>query len=116
MPVIGQDGQPVPKYVQATEVPGWMPRPFDNIPIHKKSMEDWMSTSDYDGLGPPEKEMAMLYYTSLLDLEAKKAERDSQLQTQQAQAMGMQNAAAPQNKLAPSMPALNGNSGPNQPS
>jgi hypothetical protein len=43
-PMTGMPGPPQVQYVQATEVPGWMPRPFDNIPIHKKMMEDWMST------------------------------------------------------------------------
>ena len=112
LPVLNPDGSPQPKYVQATEVPGWMPRPFDNVPIHKKMMEDWMCTSDWDEIGAPEKEQGMLYYTSLLDLEAKKAERDAQLQTQMAQSMGMQNAAAPQQKLPPSLPALNGKGAP----
>jgi hypothetical protein len=105
-PMTGMPGPPQVQFVQATEVPGWMPRPFDNIPIHKKMMEDWMQTADFDSLAPPEVEQAMLYYSALLDLEAKKAQRDAELQNQMAASQGLNNAAAPQTKLPPSLPAV----------
>ncbi len=108
-------GGPLQEFVPATEVPDWMPRPFDNTSIHKKMFEDWMQTPDWDELDEPQKEQGMLYYTALLDLESKAAQREAELQSQQAQDLGMQNAAAPQTKLSPSLPALNGDGqDPNQ--
>jgi hypothetical protein len=114
-PMTGMPTEPKPMYMPATEVPDWMPRPFDNTSIHKKMWEDWMQTPDWDALDEPQKEQGMLYYTALLDLESMAAQREAELQTQQAESLGMQNAAKPQQKLSPSLPALNGDGqDPNQ--
>jgi hypothetical protein len=131
IPVLGPDGQPVmeagppgppdpmtgqpmpgpavPQYVKETEVPGWLPRPFDNIRVHKTVMEDWMKTTDYEMLDPPGKEAAHAYYDALLRLEAKKQAEQAQAQQDQAQAQGDFNAAKPQTAAPlPSLPGMNG--------
>lgn len=84
--------------------PGWMPRPFDNIQIHKQIFEDFFKTLDYERAEQPVKQAANLYYQGLLDLETKQAQRAAQLQAQTAEDLGMQNAARPQDKQMPSLP------------
>jgi hypothetical protein len=69
-------------------------------------MENWMKTQDYDDLGPDQKEQAHQYYAALLDLESRAAQREAELQMQQAQDMGMQNATKPPSQQAGSAPAL----------
>jgi len=91
------------------EVPSWMPRPFDNVPVLKTTFESWMQSDDYEGLEPAQMEAAHLYYAGLLDLERLAAERDQMLQNQMAEEMGMSNAAKPQGggaKPNPSLPSL----------
>jgi hypothetical protein len=107
-PVIDErTGEPV----MLTEVPGWMPRPFDNIPVQKSQMEAFMKTDEWDLLDSEKKKASLFYYQSLLDLEAQKAQRDAELQSEMAQALGAENAAKPQNKLPPSRPALESGEG-----
>jgi hypothetical protein len=103
------DLQLQPKMVLATEVPDWMPRPFDKVRVHKQQFEDWMQTTDWDELDVGAKEAANLYYAALLDLEAKQAERAAQMQQAQAEGLGMANAAKPQTASPmPSFPGLDG--------
>jgi hypothetical protein len=107
-PVIQPDGQ----LQMLTEVPGWMPRPFDNVAVHKAVFSSWMKTDDWSGLDEEAKQASMAYYGALLDIESKKAQRDAQLQNQQAEQMGMQNAAkTPAAKPMPSLPAMSGEGG-----
>ena len=103
-------GPPEPQYVPADEVPEWMPRPdIDNIRVHKQQFSDWLKSSDWDALDPPGKEAGLLYLKTLLDLEAKEAQREAELQQQQAEQMGTQNAAKPQMAAPlPSLPSANG--------
>jgi hypothetical protein len=96
-----------PVMVPATEVPDWMPRPFDRISVHKQQFEDWMQTSDWDELPVEGKEAANLYYQALLDIEAKNAQRAAMMQESMAQGLGMANAAKPQAPSPlPSQPKL----------
>lgn len=104
IPALDEFGQP--QMVLATEVPEWMPRPFDNIRVHKQQMEDWMQTSDWDDLDAGGKEAGNLYYQALLDLEAQQAKREAMMQQEQAAGLGMANAAKPQAPSPlPSLPA-----------
>jgi hypothetical protein len=96
----------------AEEVPGWIPRPFDNVRVHKQVFEDFMKTTDYDGLDEVGKEAAALYYDTLLKLEAEQAARDQAAQQQMAEGLGMNNAAKPQ-QAAP-LPSLPGGETPPQ--
>jgi hypothetical protein len=97
--------------VMATQLPGWMPRPFDNIAVHKSVVTNWMKTDDWNSLEPAAQEATMAYYSALLDMESKQAQRDAQLQNQQAEELGLSNAAKSPAKPMPSQPALNGAGG-----
>lgn len=94
-----------------TEVPGWMPRPFDNVAVHKAIFENFFKSDEWNYLDAETKEASMAYYQALLDIEARNAQRSAQLQTEQAQQLGAANAAKPgEPKLMPSLPALNSGS------
>lgn len=84
-----------------SEVPGWMPRPFDKIGVHKAVFEDWMKTSDYDALPPEQKVVANSYYSYLLRLEAQELARQQAEQQAMAEQLGMDNASKPQRAAPP---------------
>lgn len=116
-PATGQPGPPIEQPIidpdtglPITEVPGWLPRPFDNIPVQKKVFEDFMKTSDFDSLEPGMKAACFQYYAVLDEQEQQKAEKAQARQAQMAEGMGMTNAASgpggPGGKPLPSMPAL----------
>lgn len=78
------------------EIPGWMPRALvDNIVIHKAIFSDWFKTDEWDRLPSETKQASLIYYRALLDTEAKEAERQTQLQAEEAEARGMANASLP---------------------
>ena len=83
------------KPVMLTELPGWMPRPFDNVDIYRSVLEGWMKTQDFENLGEEEDKAAMLVYAGISDLEMKAAQRKAQLQTEQAESLGRENASKP---------------------
>lgn len=97
-------GNPVSEFLM--EVPGWMPRPFDGIPVHKATLEDWLKSDDYEALDDSAKEEAHLYYSALLDLESRAAQRAAEMQQQQASENGMAAATRPQQTVNGSLPAL----------
>lgn len=76
-------------------VPGWMPRPFDNVAIHKSIFEDWMCTRDYESAPPEVQHAADLYYQGLLSIEAEQQARAIEAQNAQAEQAGLANAARP---------------------
>jgi hypothetical protein len=76
--------------------PSWMPRKFDNLDVHKSVFEDWMKTSDYEYASAPVQEAANLYYDGLEWLTAEKAQQEMAAQSAQAESLGMENAAKPQ--------------------
>lgn len=89
-------------------IPGWMPRPFDNIAVQKDVLSDWMKSTEYDDLTPPAQEAANAVYDSLLQLEAKKQAQAAAAQTETAEALGTANAARPQTPAPlPSQAPLN---------
>lgn len=77
-------------------VPGWMPRPFDNIRVHRDVFSDWMKSSEYDDLAPPQQEAANTYYDALMQLEAKQRAEQAAAQQEIAESLGSANAAKPQ--------------------
>lgn len=87
-----------------SQPPSWMPRPFDNIAVHKAVFADWMKTSDYEMAPEPVKEAANLYWQGLEWLEAQKAARQAAMQAQMAQQLGMANASRSPVKGMPSLP------------
>lgn len=91
------------------DVPGWMPRSFDNVDIHREVFETWMKTAEWDRLDDGIQEAATLYYEALLQIQAQRRMEEQIQQQQQAESLGMENASKPQ-QAAPKpderMPAL----------
>lgn len=97
----GSEGRPV----METMLPGWMPRPFDNVPVHKLRIETFMKSDEWSHLDPKAQRATMDYYRALIDLETKNADRARELQSERAEELGRQNAARPQGgKPLPSQP------------
>jgi hypothetical protein len=93
--------------VMETELPGWMPRPFDNVPVQKAVFETWMKTDDWANLDEASQRASMDVYDGMLRIEERAAARQAQMQSQMASSAGMENAAKPtQTKPMPSLPAL----------
>jgi hypothetical protein len=101
---VGEREQMVP--VMETELPGWMPRPFDNIPVQKTVLTTWMKTDDWANLDEAGQRASMDVYAGMLRAEAREAQRAAQMQTEMAQEAGIKNAANPPAKPMPSLPAL----------
>jgi hypothetical protein len=97
-PVLDEMGEPVviTPGILATTVPGWMPRPFDRIPIHKQEMEDWMKSQDWALLEDEQKQAGMVYYSALISLEQMQAAQAAEAQALQAEELGMDNASKDQ--------------------
>lgn len=100
------------------EVDGWMPRPFDKVPIQIEVFESWMQTVDFDQLPIDMKHAAELYYSGLKQIEAQQMAQQQMAQAAMAEGLGMQNAARPQDgKPMPDQPGITGPGGqPGQPS
>jgi hypothetical protein len=83
--------------------------PFDEDPIHMEILTRWMLTKEFEEEPPQVQEAANLHYQQHEQQKYTKEMLDSQQQTQQAEQMGMSNAARPQGqaKPLPSLPALN---------
>lgn len=93
-------------------VPGWMPRPFDDVKVQKDVFADWMKGTEYDDLDPPSQEAANSYYDALLSIEAKQQAQAAQAQALTAESLGMSNAAKPQGP--PPLPDQAGLEGPTE--
>lgn len=90
-----------------TEVPAWMPRPgVDNYKVWTSVLANWAKSDEFAQLDQQQQEAAMQVFGALRDLEMREAQREQELQSQQAEALGMQNAAKPQSKVSPSLPAV----------
>ena len=75
--------------------PEWMPRKFDNTGVHKAVFSDWMKSEDFELAPLPVRYAAELYFQSLEGLEAQMAAEEAMRRQQQAEGLGMQNAARP---------------------
>lgn len=87
------------------QVPGWMPRPFDNVDIQLWVFETWLKSDDSTRLPPQLYEVAMLVYQGLKHLQAQQAAQAAAAQTMQAEALGQANAAKPQPQDGKPMPS-----------
>lgn len=86
-------------------VPGWLPRPFDSLPIFKSALENWMKTDDWDRSPSKTKNASLFVYQKVLDLETAAQLREEEVQTQVAEEQGMANAGKePEAKPSPSLP------------
>jgi len=84
-------------------IPGWMPRPFDNVPVQKDVIADWMKGTEYDDLEPPAQEAMNAVFDSFLQLEARQQAQAAEAQMETAESLGTANAAKPQ--VAPPLPS-----------
>lgn len=85
-------------------VPGWLPRPFDSLPVLKATLENWMKTDDWDRGERRMKDASLFVYQKLLDLEAQQAQRETEEQEALAEEQGMANATREPEKPMPSLP------------
>jgi hypothetical protein len=61
---------------EMSEVPDFMPRLFDNIPVQRAVWEDWMKTEEYEMQPQDIQAVANEIYLSMLQIEADKAARE----------------------------------------
>jgi hypothetical protein len=95
-PFFGEDPGIDEKTGQAREfIPGWMPRPFDNIAVQKDMIADFMKGTEYDDFDPPTQEAINAVYDSFLQLEAQQQAQAAAAQMEQAESLGTANAARP---------------------
>jgi hypothetical protein len=95
-------GPPTPENPMGTPpIPGWMPRPFDKVAVHKQVFENWMKSADWNMLPEPMREAALLYYNALITMEQQAAAEAAQQQIAMAQGLGQANAAKPQAGVEP---------------
>lgn len=93
-PFFGEDPGIDPETGEVREfVPGWMPRPFDDIAVQKDTLADFMKTSEYDDFDPPRQEAIGAVYDAYLALEAKQQAQAAMAQEVTAESLGMSNAA-----------------------
>jgi hypothetical protein len=77
-----------------------MPRKFDKVPVHKQRFEIVDEDRRLRPSAIDQKEAANLYYDGLLQIEAQQA-AEAMVQQQQAEQLGMNNAAKPQGFRCP---------------
>jgi hypothetical protein len=102
-------GQPT---VQVMQVPGWMPREFDDVEVQSWVFAGWMKTTEAASLPPDRYEVAMLIYQGLEQLKSQKQAQAAAAQTAQAEELGASNAAKPQPQEAKPMPSTPSPTGP----
>lgn len=76
-----------------TEVPDFMPRLFDNIPVQRSVMEDWMKTEEFESQPTDIQATANEIYLAMLKIENDKQAQEQLAMEAAAQAKGAQNAA-----------------------
>jgi hypothetical protein len=112
-PAYGNPGDPDPMTgIPVTQtlivnVPGWMPRKQDNIPIYKQVVGDFMKTPKFEQMPPEIQEGYNLFWGGLEMAERQRAIERAQLEMQMAAGQGMANAAKPQGEIQqPDKPAV----------
>lgn len=101
------------------EVPDFMPRLFDNIPVQRGVFEDWMKTEEFEAQPPDIQAVANEIYLGMLRIEAQKEAQQQMAMEAQAEQTGTANAA--RGGAQPDAPSANeGSDGgnlqtPNQP-
>lgn len=96
----GTPDQPAPDRVEIdpltgaqTDVPDFMPRPFDNIPVQRSVLEDWMKTEEFESQPPPIQATATEIWTAMKKIEADANAAEQMALEAAAQQKGAQNAA-----------------------
>lgn len=122
-PITGQMMSPPPQVNPLTQqpiqppmgamVPNWMPGPMDKVEVWRTVVGDAMKTIKFEQLDMGTQHYFWLIWQALDWLEQQRAAAQAAMQQQQAQSLGMSNAAAPQ--LPPPLPDRAGfNPGDNQ--
>jgi hypothetical protein len=98
--LFGTPEEPIPSRIEIdpmtgaqTEVPDYMPRAFDNIPVQKGVFEDWMKTEEFESQPPEIQGIAQDVYLGMTNSEAFKAAQAAQQEAAVAEEKGMQGAA-----------------------
>lgn len=96
-----------PMTQQPKVMPGWMPRPFDNIDVQMYVYEGWLKSQDADRLPPHLHDVAMTIYDGMKSLQAMQQAQAAAAEAAQAMALGQTNAAKPGDgqKPMPSTPS-----------
>lgn len=81
-----------PNTGEQKEVPDFMPRLFDNIPVQRGVLEDWFKTEEYEMLPEDLQAVGMEIYLAMLRIEANKQAMDAAAQEAVAREKGMQGA------------------------
>lgn len=110
VPGTGQPANPG-RPVMETEVPSWMPRPdIDNVSVWKSVLSNWAKSDEFANMDEEAQKATMMIFSALRDIERKEAQQKAELQNSIAEQQGLNNAASPQTKQAPSLAAVNGSS------
>jgi len=89
------------------DVPSWMPRPFDNVPVHYSIFTDFAKTVEFERQDDDVKEAVYLYIQGLDYLKQQAMLEQQQQAAAQAQQLGMANATRPPgNAQQPSLPGM----------
>lgn len=78
---------------QQKEIPDFMPRFFDNIPVQRGVFEDWMKTEEFESQPQDIQTAANEIYLGMLNIEAQKQAMQQNAMAAAASAKGAQNAA-----------------------
>lgn len=106
-----ETGEPV----MLTEIPGWMPRPFDGTAVWKYRLEAFMKSDEWRHLAPDVQRATALIYQAVIGIEQRNAAQALIAQNQMAAQLGAENAARPaQAKQMPSLPSPAGAEGAQQ--
>lgn len=89
---------------RTVEEAGWMPRPVDNLRVHKAEFAKWMKSADWLRLDAGQREAARLYWVELDKLEQQEMAKAQAQQNAAAETQGASNAAKPQFSPMPSLP------------
>ncbi len=97
-PLLDATGQP-------QLIPAWMPRDYDKPEIWKHVLSDFLQTEEFEKLPEEMQTVGQTIYDGILKTQADQQMRAAMAQTQQAESLGMANAAGPQGaKQMPSLP------------
>lgn len=90
-------GQPLPAVPvrQPVQVPDYLPRRYDDVPVQKWVFENWLKTDDAANLPQEMHDVAMQVYEVFEQLEQQQQAQAMAAQSAQAQELGESNAAKP---------------------
>ena len=97
-----------PMSAQVMTVPAWMPNQSDDMAVWEEIFSDWLKTDQYENLSPEQHDISMMIQQAIIQQKIAKAQLEAQIQMQNAQDLGMANAAKPQSPGVVSTPGSQG--------